>query len=239
MTVLPMLLAGHAACMYSHWANGAAVRRDPSDTLQEIVMRMKLALATMFTFGLACAGCKSKEQTEADNTAKKGEQDKLQGKWKVVSRMGDEDEEAEAPAPSAYYVIEGDIMKFVYKGNDGTETVYDRKKMTLMADKDPKQVNLTYVDENNKPLTERKVKKGFTGKRKVSTSESKDVAIYKVDGDKLMMAISFDEKNRPTGFTSTKGSSSYVLTLEKIKDGSEKTSETVATTKTKTPDTAK
>ena len=208
-------------------------------------MRFKLGLAALFAITLALAGCKSKEQTEADSAAKKAESDKLQGKWKVVSRMGDEEEGEDVAAATAYYVIEGDTMKYVYKGTDGKEEEYSRKKMTLMTDKDPKQVDLTYLDENNKPMKERKTKKSFTGKRKTSTWDMKDVAVYKVEGDKLTMAISFDEKNRPTGFTSAKGSSSYVLTLEKIKDGSEKnadtpaTTKTAATTKTKTPDTAK
>ena len=194
-------------------------------------MRFKLGLAALFAFSLAFTGCKSKEQTEADNAAKKGEQDKLQGKWKVVSRMGDEEEGEEAAAATAYYVIEGDTMKYVYKGGDGKEEEYSRKKMTLMTDKDPKQVDLTYLDENNKPMKERKTKKGITGKRKTSTSDMKDVAVYKIEGDKLTMAISFDETKRPTGFNAAKGSSSYILTLEKIKDGSATPAETPATKK--------
>jgi uncharacterized protein (TIGR03067 family) len=202
-------------------------------------VRYKLGLVALFAITLAFAGCKNKEQVEADNAAKKAEQDKLQGKWKVVSRMGDEEEDVDAPAATAYYVIEGDIMKFVYKGNDGKEEEYSRKKLTLMADKDPKQVDLVYLDENNKPMKERKVKKGFTGKRKTSTSDMKDVAVYKVEGDKLTMAISFDESKRPTGFNAAKGSSSYVLTLEKIKDGTEKPAESPATKKSEEPATKK
>ena len=194
-------------------------------------MRYKLGLVALFAVAFTFAGCKSKEQTEADTASKKAEQDKLQGKWKIVSRTGDEEEDVDAPAPTAYYVIEGDTMKFVFKGNDGKDEEYSRKKMTLMSDKDPKQVDLTYLDQANKPMKERKVKKGFTGKKKVSTSDMKDVAVYKVDGDKLTMAISFDDTKRPTGFNAAKGSSSYVLTLERMKDGSEKPSETPVTKK--------
>ena len=194
-------------------------------------MRYKLGMIALFAVAFAVAGCKSKEQSEADNASKKSEQDKLQGKWKIVSRMGDDEEDVDAPAPTAYYVIEGDTMKFVYKGNDGKDEEYSRKKMNLMTDKDPKQVDLVYLDENNKPMKERKVKKGFTGKKKVSTSDMKDVAVYKVEGDKLTMAISFDETKRPTDFNASKGSSSYVLTLEKMKDGTEKPAETPATKK--------
>lgn len=192
-------------------------------------MRLKLGLVAALVLSLGLVGCKSKEQLDADSAAKKGELDKLQGKWKIVSRTGDEDEDAEPAEPNAYYVIEGDLMKFVYKGADGKVEEYGRKRMSLAADKEPKQVDLTYVDEAGKPMKERKVKKGFTGKKKVSTSDMKDVAVYKVEGDKLTMAISYDEKNRPTGFTTAKGTSSYVLTLEKIKDGTEKAAETPAT----------
>ena len=193
-------------------------------------MRLKLGLVAALVLSLGLVGCRSKEQIDADSAAKKGELDKLQGKWKVVSRTGDEDEDedAEPAEPNAYYVIEGDLMKFVYKGADGKTEEYGRKKMSLMADKEPKQVDLTYVDEAGKPMKERKVKKGITGKKKTSTTDMKDVAVYKVEGDKLTMAISYDEKNRPTGFTTAKGTSSYVLTLERIKDGTEKAAETPA-----------
>ncbi len=195
-------------------------------------MRWKLGLIAALVLSFGLTGCKSNEQLDADSAAKKGELDKLQGKWKVVSRMGDDEEDAEPTEAGAYYVIEGDLMKFVYKSADGKVEEYGRKKMTLMADKEPKQVDLTYVDESGKPMKERKVKKGITGKKKVSTSDMKDVAVYKVEGDKLTMAISYDEKNRPTGFTTAKGTSSYVLTLERIKDGSEKIAEAAPTTKT-------
>ncbi len=210
-------------------------------------MRFKMGLMAMLALCVAFAGCKNKAQVEAETAAKKVEQDKLQGKWKVVSREGDEEEGEEPAAASSYYVIEGDIFKFVYKGTDGKEEEYSRKKLSFPADKDPKQLDMTYVDESGKPLKEAKVKKGFTGKKKVTTTEMKDVAIYKIDGDKLTMAISFDDKKRPTGFTGTKGSSSYVLTLEKIKDGKEPAEtpatkvvdDTPATKKADTPATKK
>ena len=193
-------------------------------------MRFKMGFMSMLALCVAFAGCKNKAQVEAETAAKSVEQDKLQGKWKVVSREGDEEEGEEPAAASSYYVIEGDIFKFVYKGSDGKEEEYSRKKLSFPADKDPKQLDMTYVDESGKPLKEAKVKKGFTGNKKVTTTEMKDVAIYKIDGDKLTMAISFDDKKRPTNFSGSKGSSSYVLTLEKIKDGKEP-AETPATKK--------
>lgn len=199
---------------------------------RECIMRFKLGLMAMLALSIAFAGCKNKEQVEAENAAKKGEQEKFQGKWKVVSREGDTEEEGEMVEPSSYYVVEGDIFKHVFKTGDGKEEELSRQKLMFVADKDPKQVDLTYVDENNKPMTEKTTKKKILSKkRKTTSTEMKDVAIYKVEGDKLTLAISYDDK-RPTTFLGSKGTSSYVLTLEKIKDSNAKVDETPTTTKT-------
>ena len=140
--------------------------------------------------------------------------------------------------PNSYYVIEGDIVKHVFK-IDGKEEELSRQKLSFTTDKDPKQVDLTYVDENNKPIKEKKTKKGvLSKKRKTTTTEVKDVAIYKVEGDKLTLAIGYDDK-RPTTFLGSKGTSSYVLTLEKIKDPNAKLDETPTTKKDETPTTKK
>ena len=199
-------------------------------------MRFKLGLLAMLALSVAFVGCKNKAQVEAETAAKKGEQEKFQGKWKVVSREGDTEEEGEMVEPNSYYVIEGDIVKHVFK-IDGKEEEISRQKLSFTPDKDPKQVDLTYVDENNKPIKEKKTKKGvLSKKRKTTTTEVKDVAIYKVEGDKLTLAISYDDK-RPTTFLGSKGTSSYVLTLEKMKDPNAKLDETPTTQKVVTPTT--
>ena len=90
-------------------------------------MRLKLGLIAALVLSIGLTGCKSKEQLDADGAAKKGELDKLQGKWKVVSRMGDDEEDAEPTEAGAYYVIEGDLMKYVYKAADGKVEEYGRK----------------------------------------------------------------------------------------------------------------
>jgi hypothetical protein len=107
-------------------------------------------------------GCKSKEQVEAEQAAIKAEQDKLQGKWKVASRVGDDEDEAdkdakdedkdkdkEKPELTNYlaYAVEGDILKQMWVEKDGKETVFVRYKMTIIPNKEPKQVDLTEVDE--------------------------------------------------------------------------------------------
>ena len=179
-------------------------------------MRMNLLLVATLVLTTSLLGCKSKEQQEADNAVKKAELDKLQGKWKVVSKEGDTDEEDESPEPGSYYIIDGDIMKMVYKDREGKENEFQRQKLTLTTDRDPKQIDLTYLDESNKPIKSKKIKKGITGKKKVSTTDLKDVAVYKVEGDKLTFSISWDDKKRPSGFLNTKGSSSYLLVLQKM-----------------------
>ena len=163
---------------------------------------------------LALTGCKSKQQTEAEQAALKAEQDKLQGKWKLASRSGDDDEDA--PEPNSYYVIEGDVMRFVYINKDGKEEVFLRQKMAVTLDKEPKQLDLTYVDDAGKPITSTD-KIRSRGKTKTKTTALKNAAIYQLDGDKLRICISYDDKKRPTDFTAPKGSARYVLNLEKMK----------------------
>lgn len=188
-------------------------------------MRRIASLMVMVAVGFAVTGCKSKEQVEAEKNAVKAEQDKLQGKWKVASRSGEsEDEEV---TPSSYYVIEGDILKLVFLDKEGKEEVLHRQKMTITPGKEPKQVDLTYVDESGKEITTTERTKSLRGKKKTKKTTLKDAAIYKVDGDKLQICISYDEKNRPTDFTAPAGSSRYLLNLEKMKEG-EKISATPA-----------
>jgi uncharacterized protein (TIGR03067 family) len=179
-------------------------------------MLKTLSAFAVLAAALALTGCKSKEQKEAEQAATKAEQDKLQGKWKVASRTGDDEEDAAPAEPNSYYVIEGDVMRLVFTDKDGKEDVIFRQKMTLTPDKDPKQVDLTYVDEAGKPITATD-KVRSRGKTKSKTTTLKDAGIYKVDGDKLTFCISYDEKKRPTDFTAPPKSARYVLNLEKMK----------------------
>lgn len=188
-------------------------------------MRLRNLLVTLSLIGLVgFTGCKSKEQLDADAAALKAETDKLQGKWKIVGRDGDKDEEAEeAPADStgSFYVISGDVLKYVFINKDGKEETLFQQKLGIKTGTTPLQVDLIYIDENGKTMKSRTTKRGITGKRKTTTSDLKDVAIVKVEGDNLTFCISGDEKNRPTDFTAPAKSSRYLLKLEKVKVATE------------------
>lgn len=195
-------------------------------------MPKTLSMFVLFAATLLVVGCKSKEQVEAEQAAIKAEQEKLQGKWKVASRVGDsEDEEdkdakdedkdkdKEKPELTNYlaYAVEGDILKQMWVEKDGKETVFVRYKMTIIPNKEPKQVDLTEVDEAGKPVTQTQRTRGLRGKTKTKTTTLKYQAIYKVEGDKMSLCISFDDKKRPADFDPKKGSAAYAVSLEKVK----------------------
>jgi uncharacterized protein (TIGR03067 family) len=192
---------------------------------------MKFKLFSMMVAGLLVlsSGCKSAEERAKEDAAKKVELDKIKGKWKVVSREGDKDEEAEEIDESKkagyFYIIDGESLREVYIDKTGTEEVITRQKLRISLDKDPKKVDMLYVDEAGAVMKSRTVKKSFTGKKRVATTELKNVAIYKVDGDNLTFNISFDDTKTPTDFTAPPGSSRYILKLERVKDGTEKKEE--------------
>ena len=180
--------------------------------------RRFLAAVALAAGTLVAAGCggKTPEQKEAEKAAFK----EFEGKWRIVSREADPDDgDAEKPDPTMYYKIDGDLMKLVFKGASGTEETDMFQKITLGSDKSPKQIDLTLTDEKGSPIkTSTSKRSGLTGKRKTTTSVIKDVGIYKLEGDKLTLCMSWDEKKRPTDFAAPRGTSRFMLVLERIKD---------------------
>jgi uncharacterized protein (TIGR03067 family) len=174
--------------------------------------------------GFCLAGCGLSEQAKAEREAAEAELKKLDGKWTVASREGalNEDDDGDKPPTDVafYCVIENGVLREEFKGKDGTVDVFSRRKLVLMPTKTPKAVDLIYVDENGKEIKEKVTKKNFKGKKRTTTTVLKDVGIYKLDGNKLEMCISGDEKNRPTDFSAPAKSSRSLLKLERM-DGKE------------------
>ena len=152
-----------------------------------------LALASLaFTLGLA--GCKSKDQVEGEKAALQAELDKIQGKWKIASREGTDEDADDDSNPNSYTItIKGDTLEHSF----GNEVMY-RQKMAFSPGTNPKQADLTYVDADGKAITRTQTKKGLTGKKKKTTAAMKYPAIYLLEGDRLKIASSFEEKKRPT-----------------------------------------
>ncbi|OWK46998.1 TIGR03067 domain-containing protein [Fimbriiglobus ruber] len=208
-------------------------------------MKAKLSLLIVCALGFTFVGCKKPEEVAAEKAAVEGELKKLEGTWKIASREGKAEDEDDADADSANkYVIsiKGDILEEKI-GDD----VIGRRKLTILPNKTPAQVDLTWVDEAGKPITSTSTKKNRKGKKTTKTETLKQVAIYSIEGDKLKFCFSWDDKTRPTDFTAPPGSNRYTWTLARVKGTEEKVTDekkddkTPATTKSedKTPATAK
>jgi uncharacterized protein (TIGR03067 family) len=183
--------------------------------------RVLVAFALTATF----VGCKKPEEIAAEKATLEAEQAKLQGTWKIASREGEEDPESEVSGKGAEFVIEGDILKRMFNGE-----VESRQKITLYPKTDPKQIDLLYVKADGSPETYQIKKKGKGKKKdKIETKTIKQKGIYSVEGDKLKLCLSWDDKNRPTEFTTGPGLGRNLLILQKIgassKDDKEKKEE--------------
>jgi uncharacterized protein (TIGR03067 family) len=180
-------------------------------------MNTRLGLLVLALLGFLMSGCGLSEQAKAEREAAEAELKQMEGKWQIASREGTGDDDDMKPDQDLmiYFVIENGILREELKGTDGKPEIQSRRKLVLMPAKTPKAVDLIYVDENGKEMKERVTKKNFRGKKKASTTTPKDVGVYKLEGNKLEMCISTDEKNRPTDFTAPAKSSRYMLKLEK------------------------
>jgi len=172
----------------------------------------------IFAFSLAFLGCKSAEEKEAEKKFVDGEKAKLQGQWKVASREGGDEGDVEVDGAGLVIVFKDDELQHVTNGK-----VQSRQKMTIIPKTDPVQVDLVYLNDDGTPMKSSSVKKVKSGKKKdktkATTKELKYRGVYKLDGDKLKIAWSWDDAKRPTDFTT--GSGVYVLSLVKMKDGKE------------------
>ena len=148
-----------------------------------------------------------------------GELAKLQGKWKLVSREDAEEGSPEPNDPEEVIVIHSDVLEYAIAGE-----VLTRQKMTIHPNTSPVQVDLVYVDEEGKPQTTRKVRKGKDkNKNKVHKTVMKNKGIYILEGDKLRISISRDDKKWPADFTPAPDSS--LLSLVKVTRGKQEPKE--------------
>lgn len=173
----------------------------------------------LFIIGLTAVGCKPNERRDAESAAEKAEMDALHGKWRIVSRQVDGEKE-ESLETNLYYVIGDGLIKHVSKNKDGGEDVVQYQKVAVDLAKDPKQIDLTLVNDKGEEIQAPTPKKGGGKKKKKShLTARKEYGIYKIVGDKLTVCLSGDESKRPHEFAAPAESGMHLLVLERVKDG--------------------
>ncbi len=164
---------------------------------------------------LGFVGCKSAEEIEKEKKALEAEQTALKGDWKFDRSEGDaeEGEGAKADSKGLHYIFDGDKLREEWNGK--AEHYY---RVTLRPMSDPKQIDLTETDEKGTTIQverARPVKKKGRTEWVRSKADVKRIGVYKIEGNTLTINLSWDDKDRPSGFTAPAGKGYYVQTFKK------------------------
>ena len=120
----------------------------------------------------------------------KEDRQQLQGTWKVVSMISDGKSAAADKIKTARLTFDGD--RYSLKGGDEDF----RGTFKLDASKNPKQIDTTFVGEDNK-------------------EKGKARGIYELDGKRLRVSWAHDKGTRPTNFSARSGTEERVMILER------------------------
>jgi len=176
-------------------------------------MRRFLSLIALSAL-IAFPGCKSAEEIAKEKAATEADMKLLEGRWTVADLAGDPDAEDEGKPKSFEVVIEKGVMKRMTNGE-----AWQRQRMTIYPLTEPKRIDLVAVkedgtDEQKKYRVWVKGSKGKPGKYVDRTGVFKQVGVYKVTGDTLELATSYDENDRPTELS--RGPGRELLKLKRV-----------------------
>jgi uncharacterized protein (TIGR03067 family) len=117
--------------------------------------------------------------------AKGGDLEKLQGAWEVVSRESASGVERSPDLGKVQFVFKGNKLSAGATNRDVTNMTYT---VRLHEDRSPKEIEIVFSDSQTKGIP--------TGR-----------GIYSLNGDALLLCLTFDEKEaRPTEFVAAQGS---------------------------------
>ena len=177
-------------------------------------MLKMLANSSLLVAVFLCAGCRSNEQIDAQRSARKAEEDKLQGNWKMVACEGEGGVEAEPPQGGYLYLsVEGESVKTIAVPKDGKEEVLFKRKMTIAPASPYKRIDLFYYEDSSKSTSISDAMK-IIDKR---IPPSRVSGVYKVDGDKLQICLSHDPASPPADLTAPADSAHYLITLQRLR----------------------
>jgi uncharacterized protein (TIGR03067 family) len=218
-----------------------------SRNLSFMVLVALMSVATTTGCGKKPDSTPSENRTGDGNTSAGSDLDRLQGVWAVESwdianeEPKDKDGKVDAKQKAMFEDFKKEFLnamknaRFQFQGNKLgilVEDRWERGSIKLDEKSNPKGIILTHLDEKGEPMK-------IVGKERPN-----DEAIYKFEGDLLVIALPMGDGSRPTEFkpradnfdekTKKREAGVAVVTLKKtnepIKDTTSKPSRTSGTT---------